>query len=61
VDFTADNWKDVIDGMYGVVNEGGEPVYGQLPHDECAARPARHSSHPRFLRHGRRAQPEHEG
>jgi len=37
--FTADNWKDVIDGMYGVVNEGGGTgVRAQLPHDEVCGK-----------------------
>ena len=34
-----DNWKDVIDGMYGVVNEGGGTgVRAQLPHIEVCGK-----------------------
>jgi penicillin-binding protein 2 len=36
--FTSDNWKDVIDGMYGVVNEGGTGVRAQLPHIEVCGK-----------------------
>jgi penicillin-binding protein 2 len=37
--FSADNWRDVIDGMYGVVNEGGGTgVRAQLPHDEVCGK-----------------------
>ena len=37
--FTPDNWKDVIDGMYGVVNEGGGTgVRAQLPHIEVCGK-----------------------
>jgi len=37
--FTHDNWKDVIDGMYGVVNEGGGTgVRAQLPHIEVCGK-----------------------
>jgi len=37
--FTTDNWKDVIDGMYGVVNEGGGTgVRAQLPRLEVCGK-----------------------
>jgi penicillin-binding protein 2 len=37
--FTPENWKDVIDGMYGVVNEGGGTgVRAQLAHDEVCGK-----------------------
>jgi penicillin-binding protein 2 len=37
--FTSENWKDVIDGMYGVVNEGGGTgVRAQLPHIEVCGK-----------------------
>jgi penicillin-binding protein 2 len=37
--FTQDNWKEVIDGMYGVVNEGGGTgVRAQLPHIEVCGK-----------------------
>jgi penicillin-binding protein 2 len=37
--FTPDNWKDVIDAMYGVVNEGGGTgVRAQLAHDEVCGK-----------------------
>ena len=37
--FTYENWKNVIDGMYGVVNEGGGTgVRAQLPHIEVCGK-----------------------
>jgi len=35
---SQDNVKDVIDGLYGVVNEGGTSVRAQLPHIEVCGK-----------------------
>jgi penicillin-binding protein 2 len=56
--FTSDNWKDVIDGMYGVVNEGGGTgVRAQLPHIEvCGKTGSAQLASNDFLKSGAAAQ-----
>ncbi len=62
--FTPENWKDVIDGMYGVVNEGG----GTGVRAQLAARRGLRKDRDGAARlqrfpeeHRRRTEPEHEG